>query len=64
MNGISTKITDCEDNRMTNYERIKNMSVEDMARENVYFLPNNIHINYTGLSGNFPNKQKQWGDDK
>ena len=49
---------------MTNYERIKNMSVEDMARENVYFLPNNIHINYTGLSGNFPNKQKQWGDDK
>lgn len=44
---------------MTNYERIKNMSIEEMARENIYFLPNNVHIHYTGLSGKYRRTSKE-----
>ena len=42
----------------TNYERIKQMSVEEMARENVYFVPNNKDIHYTGLSGKYRKTSK------
>ena len=36
---------------MTNFEKIKQMSVDEMARENVYFLPDCKYAHYTGLSG-------------
>lgn len=43
-----------EDKRkITNYQRIKEMSIEEMARECVYFVPNNTDFHYTGLSGKY-----------
>lgn len=36
---------------MTNYDRIRNMSVEELAIEHIYFIPNHKDFHYTGLSG-------------
>lgn len=36
---------------MTNFDHIKNMSVEEMARDFIFFVPNNKDFHYTGLSG-------------
>ena len=38
---------------MTNFEHIKAMSIEEMARENVYFVPDCKFAHYTGLSGTY-----------
>lgn len=43
---------------MTNYDRIKQMGIEQMARENVYFVPNNSDFHYTGLSGKYRQTSK------
>lgn len=37
----------------TNYDRIKAMSVEEMAQELVFFVPESKVVNYTGLSGKY-----------
>jgi hypothetical protein len=36
---------------MTNYDRIKAMSVKEMAIEHIYFVPDHKEFHYTGLSG-------------
>lgn len=40
---------------MTNFEKIKSMSIDEMAREFVFFVPNNKEFHYTGLSGKYTN---------
>lgn len=39
------------DEPKTNYDRIRNMSVEEMAIEHIYFVPDHKEFHYTGLSG-------------
>lgn len=39
------------DGKQTNYDRIRNMSIEQLAVEHIYFIPNNKEFHYTGLSG-------------
>lgn len=34
-------------------DRIRNMSVEELAIEHIYFVPNNKDFHYTGLSGEY-----------
>lgn len=48
---------------MTNFERIKAMSIEEMARENVYFVPKNKDVHYTGLSGKYRKTSKEVIED-
>lgn len=45
--------------KVTNYDLIKAMSVEEMARENIYFVPNNKDFHYTGLSGKYRKTSKE-----
>lgn len=47
----------------TNFERIKAMSIEELAADNVYFMPNNDEFHYTGLSGNYRNTAKEVVED-
>lgn len=37
----------------TNFERMQAMSIEELAHENIYFVPNNADFHYTGLSGEY-----------
>lgn len=39
------------DKKLTNYDRIRNMSVEELAIEHIYFVPDHKEFHYTGLSG-------------
>ena len=48
---------------MTNYERIKAMSVEEMARENVYFVPNDSDFRYTGFRGSYRKTSREIIED-
>lgn len=47
----------------TNFERIKAMSIEELAADNVYFIPNNDEFHYTGLSGNYRSTAKEVVED-
>ena len=52
-NTKGAKIARGEKIKHTNFERIKAMSVEEMARENIYFIPDCRFAHYTGLSGKY-----------
>lgn len=38
---------------MTNFEDIKSMNIEEMARDFIFFTPNNANFHYTGLSNKY-----------
>lgn len=44
---------DFQQKRLNNFEHIKMMSLNELAQEHIYFIPDNDEVHYTGLSGKY-----------